>query len=95
MSVERFHRGVERGRSPFNRWPTLTGCISESRGARRCQLNDSIGALEGEEPFNRCTILTHCAGESRGARRCQFNDSIGALELPKGASALTDCAVFE
>ena len=38
--------GHWKGQEPFNRWPTLTFCADESRGARRCQLKVSIGALE-------------------------------------------------
>ena len=46
MSVQRFQWGIGRG-EPFNRWRgTHRAVHGESRGVRRCQFNDSIGALE-------------------------------------------------
>ena len=60
LRVTRLKNKLGKGQEPFNSWPTLTFCADESRGARRCQLNGSIGALERGLRLSWKEARTYC-----------------------------------
>ena len=83
---DRESNGALEGGGRSFRWLALTGCTNESRGARRCQFNDSIGALERRWRSSSLEARTYCpssrAKQSHGARRAvmsveRFHRGIG------------------
>ena len=99
---ERASIGALEGEEPFNRCTILTHCAGESRGARRCQFNDSIGALEGAGAVQQMAN-THdlCRRESRREAMSvqRFQRGIGASKWGKcthvGRLVVVDVTVGE
>ena len=92
MSVQQHPSAHWKGQEPLNSRVALTPCTGESRGARRCQLNGSIGALERRLRSSFTASRTYCppsrAKQSHGARRAsmsvqRFHRGIGASEWGK------------